>query len=222
MRLLEELFRRYQLDENRLIPYGFSYSDRIYSYERSIRDGAFVLKVEIKNQTIRARLIEVDLDEEYPIDQPSIGEFANTLKEEYKEALKDIRDKCFIRQPFLSPQANRITQEIQKRYDVSPEFLWERFPGCGVFRNQKNQKWFGIIMDVEKKKIVGEDDALVEVMNVYLAEDSLKAIDHHTVYPAYHMGKGNWVSILLDDSSNDDRILSLIDRSFDLIQAKHR
>ena len=73
-----------------------------------------------------------------------------------------------------------------------------------------------------KKKIVGEDDALVEVMNVYLAEDSLKAIDHHTVFPAYHMGKANWVSILLDDSSNDDRILSLIDRSFDLIQAKHR
>ena len=77
-------------------------------------------------------------------------------------------------------------------------------------------------MDVDKKKIIGDEDAIVEVMNVYLGEESLKEIDRFTVYPAYHMGKGNWVSILLDDSSNDDRILSLIDRSFDLIQAKHR
>jgi hypothetical protein len=179
--------------------------------------------VEVKEQTIRARLIEVDLGEEYPIDQPSIGEFANTLKEEYKEALKDIRDKCFIRQPFLSPQANRITQAIQKRYDVSPEFLWERFPGCGVFRNQKNQK---MVRDhhgrPEKENRWGRrcprrsDERLSG--RGFLKGDR----------PPYglsrlpHGKKANWVSILLDDSSNDDRILSLIDRSFDLIQAKHR
>lgn len=35
-------------------------------------------------------------------------------------------------------------------------------------------------------------------------------------YPAYHMNKEHWITIFLDGSVDDEKILSLIDISYDL------
>ena len=37
------------------------------------------------------------------------------------------------------------------------------------------------------------------------------------IYPSYHMNKNNWVSIILDDTLNDEDIMNLIQISFDVI-----
>ena len=43
---------------------------------------------------------------------------------------------------FSSIQANRLTEWIIKKYNDYPEFLWDKSPGCGIFRNKNNDYTF--------------------------------------------------------------------------------
>ena len=46
-----------------------------------------------------------------------------------------------------------VIDYIQNEFGVEEEHLWMTFPDYIVFRNQKNKKWFAIIMDIEKSKL---------------------------------------------------------------------
>lgn len=76
------------------------------------------------------------------------------IKEEYIKILQEIKDKCFEKEYFIFNQLNRIAKKIKEKYNVDPEFLWDKFPDYGVFRNRRSSKWFSIIMDIDKSKII--------------------------------------------------------------------
>lgn len=46
-----------------------------------------------------------------------------------------------------------IKNFIEQKYGAQPEFLWKEFPEYEIFRHQTNNKWFALIMNVEKKQI---------------------------------------------------------------------
>lgn len=93
------------------------------------------------------------------------------VREEFKSILVDIRDKCFVKDYFMSDQANRITNLIQNTYPDAPEFLWSKFPGYGVFKNPDNHKWYAAILNVESSKIDKNSSGEVEIINVKLNEE---------------------------------------------------
>ena len=48
---------------------------------------------------------------------------------------------------------------------------------------------------------------------------NLKSEEHYDIdgiYPAYHMNHKTWISVVLDDTICDDKIMELIQSSFDL------
>ena len=95
---------------------------------------------------------------------------------------------------------------FNEKYNVKPEFLWDNFEG-GVFRNKKSNKWFGVIMNINKSKIIPKENGEVEVLNLKLDNDVEKYLKIKGIYPAYHMNKKNWMSIILDDTICDNKIL---------------
>ncbi len=46
-----------------------------------------------------------------------------------------------------------VIDYIDEEFSVCPEQLWASFPNYLVFRNAKNKKWFGIMMDIESEKL---------------------------------------------------------------------
>ncbi|WP_318256313.1 hypothetical protein [Rodentibacter caecimuris] len=46
-----------------------------------------------------------------------------------------------------------LSAQIEQRYHVQAEYLWEKFPDYAVFRHQSHRKWFAILMMVEASKI---------------------------------------------------------------------
>ena len=152
-------------------------------------------------------------DEEYTaIYVESEGTFVNTVKEEVLKVLLDIKDKCFIESYFIYPQSNRITNLIKKEYDNIPEFLWEDYEGA-VFKNHDSDKWYGIIMHINKNKISNEDKD-IEVLNIKLNEKEIEELlNKKGYYKAYHMNKKSWISIPLDDTLEDEEIMNLIKES---------
>ena len=129
--------------------------------------------------------------------------------------LIDIRNHCCILKSFLYDQTNRIAEEIKKQYNDEPEFKWAKFPGYAVFRNSKSRKWYGIIMNIDKSKIDNTSSKEVEIIDIKLDPKKVESLQNQKgFYPAYHMNKKSWITILLDDTLTDKMIMDLIEESY--------
>ena len=148
------------------------------------------------------------------------GEFVNKVRDSYKEILIDIKNKCFETNYFINNQTNRINKYIKEKYNNNPEFLWEKTPGCGVYRNKNNDKWYAIIMNIDLSKI-DDGSGEVEIINVKLNEEKiLELLKQKGFYKAYHMNKKDWITIILNDTLSDKEIIKLIDESYNIIDEK--
>ena len=115
-------------------------------------------------------------------------------------------------------QRDRITQNILDAYGIQPEYLWADSPASAVFRHPGSKKWFGLMMNVEKKRLHLTGDEAVDVLNVKCDPILIGSLRREPGFlPAYHMSKDSWISILLDGTVPDDRIMPLLGMSYDLV-----
>ena len=121
---------------------------------------------------------------------------------------------------FIYKQSNEVSNLIKEKYNVLPEFLWESNPNYGIFRNKSSNKWFAIIMNIDRSKLNSNESGEVEVLNVKLDDLVNTYLKKEGIYPAYHMSKKSWVSITLDNTLSYKEIMNLIDISFDLSNRK--
>ena len=115
----------------------------------------------------------------------------------------------------------KVIDFIQNEFGVEGEQLWLTFPDYVVFRNQKNKKWFAIIMDIEKSKLGLDGEGRVDIINLRCDNILIGSLIRNKGYlPAYHMNKKNWITVLLDDSVNDNELKDLIHFSYEIIKTK--
>ena len=57
---------------------------------------------------------------------------------------------------------------ILETYNATTDFPWMRYPDNEVFRHPENQKWFALMMDVQRKVISGKatDQDIIPILNV--------------------------------------------------------
>ena len=167
---------------------------------------------------VSGKVIDLQVNEEYTnIRTEMTGEFVNNVRESYKKILLDIKKHCFETNYFITEQANRINKYIKEKYNNEPEFLWEKFPGYAIYRNEDNNKWYGIIMNLDLSKL-DNGSGEIEIINVKLAENKIQELlKEKGFYEAYHMSKTDWISIILNDTLKDEEILSLLDESYNLV-----
>lgn len=219
MNIENDIFKRTNINFDKLIKYGFKKEKNNYIYEKNFLNDEFkaVIKID-KDETITGKVIDLQMDEEYTNIRTEIrGEFVNNVRENYKSILNDIKNNCCEAKYYIYDQTNRINKYIKDKYKNDPEFLWEDSPGCGVYRNQKNNKWYGIIMNVDISKL-DKGTGEVEVINIKLERDKIQELlNKKGFYKAYHMNKVDWISIILNDTLKDKEITDLIDDSYNII-----
>ncbi len=219
MSIEEEVFKRRFINENKLIPYGFMREKDGLVYEKKFLNDAFKAIVRIDHDgCIHGCVWDEDMDEEYlNIRVENAGEYVSKVREAYRMILEDIKENCTEASYYISEQANRIHTYIKNTYGCEPEFLWDKFPGYGVYRNANNEKWFGLIMNVDYSKLDNQSGE-IEIINVKLSRDKVTSLlNEEGFYKAYHMNKEDWISILLNDTVSDDVICKLIDESYGII-----
>ena len=145
------------------------------------------------------------------------GSFVGNVRQEYEKVLNDVIKNCTFKENFSSNQTKEVINYIKKKYGDELEFLWEKYDDNAVWRNKENQKWYGIVLTVSESKFDISSDRIVEVVNVRYDKDEISnIIDNETIFPAYHMNKKSWISIILDDRLETKKILELIDNSYEL------
>ena len=220
----ERVFARRRWVPEKMRAFGFRPVGDGYVLERSFLDGDFkaVLSVTEKG-AVTGRVIDaISQDDYYQLRQKNAtGAYVNTVRAAYEQLLEDVAAACCQDVLFASDQANRLTQCILERFQVEPDFPWERaerYQSYGTFRHASNRKWFALIMRV-KRAVLDKDGnpALVDVINLKIPPEHGDALHQLPgVYPAYHMNHKTWISVVLDDTQTDEAIMQWIDDSYRL------
>ena len=107
-------------------------------------------------------------------------------------------------------------------YGTSPDYPFDENFETAVLRHADSRKWYAIVMKVSRRKFGFDSDEVIDVVNLKLPTEmfgSFGAADG--VYPAYHMNKLHWISVLLPDAP-DDVVCFLANVSFEATKNKKK
>ena len=107
-------------------------------------------------------------------------------------------------------------------YGTSPDYPFEEDFETAVLRHGNNRKWYALVMRVSHRKFGIDSDEVIYVVNMKLPTEmhgSFGAADG--VYPAYHMNKLHWISVLLPDAP-EDIVQFLVNVSFEATKNKRK
>ena len=219
MRDLSDRLKNRVINNNNLIKYGFEKQEGQYVYSQNIFNNQFEMIIEIANQKMTSKLIDLMNEEEYVLVdiEDSVGEFVGKVRQEYEEELQQIIEKCTSKEIFKNKQSKEIIEYIRQKYNDELEFLWKKIDDVAIWRNKQNDKWYGLLMKISEQKLGIESKKITEVIDIRYQKDEVdNIIDNKKIFPGYHMNKKSWITIKLDNSIKIDKIKELIDNSYNL------
>ena len=107
-------------------------------------------------------------------------------------------------------------------YDTAADYPFDEDFETAVLRHTGSRKWYALVMRISRRKVGIDSDEVVDVVNLKLPLEmfgSFGAADG--VYPAYHMNKLHWISVLLPDAA-DDLVEFLVNASYEATREKKR
>ncbi|MDE6665558.1 MAG: MmcQ/YjbR family DNA-binding protein [Ruminococcus sp.] len=113
---------------------------------------------------------------------------------------------------------DKIISYVSDKYATDPEYLWQKTPDAFVLRNSKNKKWYALVMRVKKSVLIPDTDGFTDIINLKcepITRECLLA--EGRCFPAYHMNKKLWISIILDDNIDFKILCNIIDESYNLV-----
>ena len=216
-----EIFKSYQFNKEKAHAYGFVEMGEVWTYSCQILQGDFYMAVSITPDNVSFQVFDQETGDLYPqVHMESMtGSFVASVREACLEILYQIRKACFDVQDFICPQTKRIMAQVQEKYGNQLEYLWEKSPDTAVLRHEDNQKWYAVVMRIPWDKLEKGREGLVEAVN--LKHDQVSnLLSKKGIYPAFHMNKRYWLSLALDDSLQDEEVIELIERSWNLTVKK--
>ena len=120
------------------------------------------------------------------------------------------------------PMARWVVEHIGRLYGVQPEYLWAKLPNCAAFRHPTRGKWFAaLILELPREKLGLKGEGTCDVLNVK-CDPVMRGpvVDGRQIFPAYHMKKEHWVSLILDEKLPTQTAEILLDMSYARIGGK--
>ena len=226
MSIEDDIFKRANFDFEKLKQYGFQKSKSDFMLEKYFFNDEFKAVIAVnENGQIRGDVIEVSSQELYlPLRVMSMAEgFAGQVRAEYEKILRDILAHCCVVNDFVYAQTCRLVHYIQKKYGDKPDFPWEKYGHYGVFRNFETNKWYALVMNIDRCKIEKNRHEEVEIVNLKVDQSKISdLLEKKGIYPAYHMNKKSWVTLVLDDTLSDEFIEDLLAQSYFFSQSKKK
>lgn len=116
-----------------------------------------------------------------------------------------------------------LTEYIRDAYGVSADFPWIKDSEAMVFRHIDNKKWFALIVSVPKCKLGLQGSEITDIVNLKCDPAMTGSLRmEQGFFPAYHMNKENWITVLLDNSVSGEKIKPILDMSYDLTATKFK
>lgn len=109
----------------------------------------------------------------------------------------------------------------RQKYGTEPDYPWN--DKNAVLRHTDNNKWYGVVLEVDQRKLGLTDEGIVDILNVKCDPVMIGSLRMQSgFYPAYHMNKDKWISIMLERPEADETIKDLLSLSYELTKGKSK
>ena len=209
---------KYNFSKEKLLQYGFREEAEKLIYRKEILDSSFLIEIVFVNSQLLIEVYDIEFDEIYSLYSvdSAVGETVQNIREHVEKLLSSILG--------LTDESGKISSEIidycNNKYGGNHVNPFKKHPDILAMVNEKN-KWYSLFLDVEYNKLNKNTDITtkVKILNVkYPTDNILDIIDNKNIFPAYHMNKKHWISIVLDKNIKLEAIKELIDISYSLVK----
>lgn len=209
---------KYNLSKEQLNGFGFKEEVEKLIYRKEILNSSFLIEIVFVNNQLTIEVYDLEFDEIYSLFSvdSAVGETVQNVREHVENLLSSILG--------LADESGKITLDVidycNNKYDRNHVNPFKKHPDILAFVNEKN-KWYALLLDVEYNKVNKNTDITtkVKILNVkYPTDKILEIIDNKNIFPAYHMNKKHWISIVLDKNIKLETIKELIDMSYSLVK----
>ena len=209
---------KYNFSKEQLNGFGFREEAEKLINRKEILDSSFLIEIVFVNSQLLIEVYDLEFDEIYflfSVDS-AIGETVQNIREHVENLLSSILG--------LADKSEKISSEIidycNNKYGGNHVNPFKKHPDILAMVNEKN-KWYSLFLDVEYNKLNKNTDITtkVKILNVkYPVDKILEIIDNKNIFPAYHMNKKHWISIVIDKNIKFGKIKELIDISHSLVK----
>ncbi len=221
---ISENFQDKIINQAKLLKYAFIKDKNGYRFEKYINDNDFLMTVLIdENEKIQAKVIDISTSDEYTLHLSDVavskGAFAAKIRGEYNSVLDDILKSCYDldNNIFKEITSKKVIKYIKSNYNDELEFLWKKSPNNAIVRRKDSAKWYAVFMTISKNKLGFASNKIVEILNLHLKpQKAEELIMTGKYFPAYHMNKNHWISVLLDENTDYAELCKLVDESYTL------
>ena len=202
--------------KEKLLAFGFTEADGNLLLKKEIAGGQFYTEITLSDKTLTADVFETSTNEKYVLFNvvSAQGAFVGQIRSEVQDVIGEIRDKCFISQDIKE----KYVDFLHSYFNALGDNPWaaEPYDSSTVYRCP-NKKWFALLMQIKFKNLGFESDEPVWVVN--LKAENVEAItDKKSIFPAYHMNKKYWITVLLTAVTDFEKLCELTKNSYALVQ----
>ena len=208
---------KYRLSDDILINFGFQFEDNILVFKRNILNDVFRIEIKLISTDFEIEVYDLDFNEVYSlfsVDSAN-GEIVTAIREEVKDVLEKILClESVIYEDVLRYVKERYNSTIVKPFKTNPDIKALITP---------KGKWYALFLDVEYNKLQKDSfvDSKVKIVNLkHIPSKISSVIDNRNIFPAYHMNKNHWISVVLDNNIDIEYVKGLIELSYDLANNK--
>lgn len=201
----------------KLLEYGFMQNEAVFKLNKKL-DDEFYAVVIYDSEKLTAEVYENETNEKYVLLDVSSaqGKFVNGVRNKVTQLLSDINEKCFCQNDLKTMYVQWLENELLTIGD----YPWEDDNEAAVYRC-KNGKWFALIMKIKFKNLGFQSDDPVWVVNLKTDADKIpELVDNYSIFPAWHMNKKYWITVVLTAVTDFDKLKVLTLRSKELVEKK--
>jgi len=105
----------------------------------------------------------------------------------------------------------------EDNFGVTPEFPFKKYPRYAALKN-RHGKWFGLLMNVPADKLGLTGTDALEIMDVKVDPEFGELLRGKPGFlPAYHMNKEHWLTMILNEKTDEALLFQLLDDSYNLV-----
>ncbi|MCQ2592683.1 MAG: MmcQ/YjbR family DNA-binding protein [Treponema sp.] len=201
--------------KEKMLGYGFEQKEDFLFLKKPLNE-EFYAEVVYSEKGLGAEVFERESGEKYfLVDVKSAtGAFVNGIRAELAELMEEIAGACFEGEDVKA----RYVDFLEKELGVKGDYPWEKDSDAAVFRC-KNGKWFALVMKIRFKNLGFESDEPVWVVNLKADWEKISAlVDRKSIFPAWHMNKKYWITVVLTAVTDFEVLKSLTLRSQELVE----
>ena len=202
--------------KDKLLAFGFSEADDSLVLKKEIADGQFYAEIRLSDKSLCADVFETSTNEKYVLFNVASahGSFVGQIRGEVQNVIEEIRTNCFISRDIKE----KYLDFLHSCFNVLGDTPWvEQGDNSSTVYRCPNNKWFALLMQIKFKNLGFASEESVWAVN--LKAENVEAItDKKSIFPAYHMNKKYWITVLLTAVTDFDKLCELTKKSYALVQ----